>query len=151
VSLTGPVDWRGFLFAEIGLLANTKTRTAANRSLRLYPEEYSTRNTNQSSLTLRADQSAATGKTVISGAQIRAARALLRWTSRELAKKASLSIFTIEAIEKDDDDTSHPDTPAIQIALEAGGVEFINSVGVLMRPQRQERKNLLGVAPPTVP
>jgi hypothetical protein len=31
-----------------------------------------------------------------------------------------------------------------------GGVEFINSVGVLMRPQRQERKNVLGVEPPTV-
>jgi DNA-binding XRE family transcriptional regulator len=71
-------------------------------------------------LTLRADQSAATGKTVISGAQIRAARALLRWTSRELAKKARLSIFTIEAIENDDDDTSHPDAPVIQTALEAG-------------------------------
>jgi DNA-binding XRE family transcriptional regulator len=101
-------------------------------------------------LTLRADQSAATRKTVISGAQIRAARALLRWTSRELAKKARLSIFTIEAIENDDDDTSHPDAPVIQTALEAGGVEFINSVGVLMRPQRQERKNVLGVEPPTV-
>jgi DNA-binding XRE family transcriptional regulator len=113
-------------------------------SLRLYQREYSARNPNQSSLTVRADQSAATRKAVISGAQVRAARALLRWTSRELAKRASLSIFTVEAIESDDEDTSHPDAPAVQIALEAGGVEFINSIGVLMRPERRERKIALG-------
>jgi DNA-binding XRE family transcriptional regulator len=95
-------------------------------------------------LTVRANQSAATRKAVISGAQVRAARALLRWTSRELAKRASLSIFTVEAIESDDEDTSHPDAPAVQIALEAGGVEFINSIGVLMRPERGERKTALG-------
>jgi DNA-binding XRE family transcriptional regulator len=100
---------------------------------------------------LRADQSAATGKAVISGAQVRAARALLRWTSRELAKKASLSIFTVEAIENNDDDISHPDAPAVQIALEAGGVEFINSVGVLMRPERRECKNAVALGPLTEP
>jgi DNA-binding XRE family transcriptional regulator len=77
---------------------------------------------------------------VISGAQVRAARALLRWSSRELAKKASLSIFTVEAIENDDDDISHPDTPAIKTALEAGGVEFINSIGVVMRPESRNAK-----------
>jgi hypothetical protein len=117
--------------------------------LRLYQREYSARHPNRSSLTLRADQSAATRKAVISGAQVRAARALLRWTSRELAKKSSLSIFTVEAIENNDDDISHPDAPAVQIALEAGGVEFINSVGVLMRPERRECKNAVAVGPLT--
>jgi DNA-binding XRE family transcriptional regulator len=114
-----------------------------NIRLRIYPKEYLARNANQPSSVLRADQSAATRKAMISGAQVRAARALLRWTSRELAKKASLSIFTVEAIESDDEDTSHPDAPAVQTALEAAGVEFINSIGVLMRPESRNAKTLI--------
>jgi DNA-binding XRE family transcriptional regulator len=65
---------------------------------------------------------------MITGPQIRAARAMLGWTSRELARRAVVSIATINAVE----DTNLPssrrqgDLAAIQMALEDGGIEFTN-------------------------
>jgi hypothetical protein len=63
--------------------------------------------------------------------QIRAARALVRWSARELAEKASLSLPTIQRIEVATGipSTSAKTLDAIERALAAAGVEFIDENG----------------------
>ena len=64
---------------------------------------------------------------MIVGLQIRAARAMLRWTAAELGRKAGVSLPTIQRIERVDGvPTSRGDTLSrIEEALMAGGIEFI--------------------------
>lgn len=80
---------------------------------------------------------------MVSGAQIRAARALLSWSSEALAEHAGTTRQTIQRLEQYDGiPASRSQTlGAVQRALEAGGVEFIGSPddgpGVrLMNPRR---------------
>jgi transcriptional regulator with XRE-family HTH domain len=74
---------------------------------------------------------------MISGPQIRAARALLGWTARDLALRAVVSISTVYLIE---DATGLPSTTvkqvaAVQAALETAGIEFLegDASGVRLR------------------
>jgi hypothetical protein len=64
----------------------------------------------------------------LSGAQIRAARALLRWSVGELARNALLGLNTIKRAEANDGETSltAANKLAIRRALESAGVEFTN-------------------------
>ena len=64
----------------------------------------------------------------LSGGQIRAARALLRWSTEELARQASLGLNTIKRAEAKDGKTSltAANELAIRRACEAAGVEFTN-------------------------
>ena len=64
----------------------------------------------------------------ITGPQFRAARAMLGWTVLELARRAIVSVATINAIEDTNVPSSHRrgDLAAIQAALEEGGIEFTN-------------------------
>jgi len=67
----------------------------------------------------------------LTSAQIRAARALLRWSAEELAQQSLLSVATIrraELTEKETAMTSANDV-AVRRALEAAGVEFIDENG----------------------
>jgi hypothetical protein len=82
-----------------------------------------------------------TGAAVISGAQVRAARALLGWTARALAHKASVPIFTIEWIEGEGKITGsdRKALAAIKETLEADGVEFIGSIGVQLHPKKRRK------------
>ncbi len=67
---------------------------------------------------------------MITGSQVRAAKALLRWSGDDLAKKAGIAISTIRRIEAEDGvlATANIKTiDAVQIALEQGGVEFIGT------------------------
>lgn len=67
---------------------------------------------------------------MITGAQVRAAKALIRWSGNELAEKAGVSISSIRRIEAVDglpDATSVKILHAIQAALEGAGVEFIGT------------------------
>lgn len=67
---------------------------------------------------------------MITGAQVRAAKALIRWSGNELAEKAGVSISSIRRIEAVDglpDATSVKILHAIQATLEAAGVEFIGT------------------------
>jgi hypothetical protein len=82
-----------------------------------------------------------TGAAVISGAQVRAARALLGWTARALAVKASVPIFTIEWIEGEGKITGsdRKALAAVQETLEADGVEFIGSIGVQLPPRKRRK------------
>jgi hypothetical protein len=67
----------------------------------------------------------------ISSAQMRAARALLRWTALDLAKASKVGVATIRRVEVIDGEISA--TPAneaaLRHALEAAGVEFIDENG----------------------
>jgi len=67
----------------------------------------------------------------LASAQIRAARALLRWTVDDLAREASLGRNTILRAEVADGQTSltAANDLAIRRALEAAGVEFIDEDG----------------------
>ena len=74
------------------------------------------------------------GKTMakpLAASQIRAARALVRWTANDLAREAVLGRNTILRAEAADDHTSltAANDLALRRALEAAGVEFIDEDG----------------------
>jgi len=64
----------------------------------------------------------------LTSAQIRAARALIRWSAEDLARQTALGITTIRRAELAKDETSltEANDRAIRFALEAAGVEFID-------------------------
>ena len=82
---------------------------------------------------------------MISGAQIRAARAMMGWTARALAREAYVPDFTLEWIEGDGTLTikDRKALVAIQVALEEAGIEFIGSTGVQLQPKSSKRKQSL--------
>ena len=81
---------------------------------------------------------------VPSGAQIRAARALLGWTVRDLARRAVVSITAVNLIEGATglSSTTAGQARAVQEALETAGVEFLgdDAPGVRLHPKRRQRK-----------
>ncbi len=64
----------------------------------------------------------------LSSAQIRAARALLRWSATDLARESSVGVNTIRRAEVAKEGTSltAANELAIRRALQAAGVEFID-------------------------
>lgn len=81
----------------------------------------------------------------ISGAQMRAARALLRWTALDLAKASKVGVATIRRVEVIDGEISatSANQAALRRALEHAGVEFIEEngggAGVRLRKPRDKR------------
>jgi ribosome-binding protein aMBF1 (putative translation factor) len=67
----------------------------------------------------------------LSAAQIRAARALLRWSAADLARESALGVNTIRRAEVAEKETqlTTANELAIRRALEAAGVEFIDENG----------------------
>jgi hypothetical protein len=63
--------------------------------------------------------------------QIRAARALIKWTAEDLSRQSAVSLRTIRRAEFAERDTSMiaANDLAIRRALEAAGVEFIDENG----------------------
>ena len=78
----------------------------------------------------------------ISSDQIRAARALLRWSAQKLAAESGVGIATIKRYEVMEGVPAGNSRVinALRAALESGGVEFIGSPedgpGVRMRPPK---------------
>jgi hypothetical protein len=76
---------------------------------------------------------------VLTGQQIRAARAILRWKAIELAEKAAVGLSTVQRAEAVDGPAPmmRANMDVIRRALEAGGVEFIpedgGGIGVRLR------------------
>jgi ribosome-binding protein aMBF1 (putative translation factor) len=68
---------------------------------------------------------------LLTPAQIRAARALLRWSAAELAQASALGANTIRRAEVAEVETSltAANELAVRRALEAAGVEFIDENG----------------------
>jgi transcriptional regulator with XRE-family HTH domain len=79
---------------------------------------------------------------VINGAQIREARNLLHWKAETLAKRARLTVQTIQRAESVDDDppVRIANLYAIQRALEDAGVEF--TIGDAPNVRLKERSGL---------
>lgn len=67
----------------------------------------------------------------LTSGQIRAARALLRWSAEDLARASTVGVATIRRAELADAETSMnaPNDKAIRQALEAAGIVFINENG----------------------
>jgi len=65
---------------------------------------------------------------MITGSQIRAARAFLRWSASELASKAGVGVQTIIRFEAVDSVPPSRSSTLIDVkaALEAGGIEFLS-------------------------
>lgn len=68
---------------------------------------------------------------MLTAAQIRAARALLRWTAQDLADRSALGVTTIRRAELAEGLTSLTvsNDLAVRRALETAGVEFIEENG----------------------
>ena len=81
---------------------------------------------------------------MISGSQIRAARALLNWKQADLAKASGVAESTIKLVERSAVDTRSGTLEKLQIAFEKAGVQFIpdrspsldGGPGVRLSPQR---------------
>ena len=84
----------------------------------------------------------------LTSAQIRAARALLRWSAEDLAQESAIGVTTIRRAELADSETSMTaaNDLAVRRTLEMAGVEFIDEngggPGVRLRklPQGRQRK-----------
>jgi hypothetical protein len=81
----------------------------------------------------------------LTSAQMRAARALIRWSADDLARETALSVTTIRRAELTEDETSMTaaNDLAVRRALEAAGVEFIEEngggAGVRLRQRRRPK------------
>jgi hypothetical protein len=83
----------------------------------------------------------------ISSAQMRAARALLRWTALDLAAASKVGVATIRRVEVVDGEipVTAANESAIRRALESAGIEFIEENGKgdgvrFHKPRRSRRK-----------
>jgi len=67
----------------------------------------------------------------LTSGQIRAARALLRWSAEDLARASTVGVATIRRAELVEGETSMnaPNDKAIRQALEAAGIVFIEENG----------------------
>ena len=78
-------------------------------------------------------------------AQIRAARALIRWRAEDLAEKSSVGVATIRRAELSENETSLTavNDAAIRRTLEEAGIEFIDEngggPGVRLRKRQQKK------------
>lgn len=63
---------------------------------------------------------------MITRAQLRGARAMLGWTSDELARRSKIHRRTIRKLEKGEAMPQRKTLKAVIAALQAGGVEFPN-------------------------
>jgi hypothetical protein len=85
------------------------------------------------------DMKKSTALTPLASGQIRAARALVRWTAEDLARASAVGVATIRRAELTEHQTSltAANDLAIRNALEAAGVQFIaqngGGIGVRLR------------------
>lgn len=84
------------------------------------------------------------GPREITPGQIRAARALLRWTALDLAQASGVGVATIRRVEVLEGETNMtiPNQAAVRGALEAAGIEFIdeNGDGIGVRLRRPAKR-----------
>jgi hypothetical protein len=80
----------------------------------------------------------------LTSSQLRAARALLRWSAEDLARHSALGVTTIRRAELTESETSltAANDQAVRRALESAGVEFIdeNGGGPGVRLRRRQLK-----------
>lgn len=82
----------------------------------------------------------------LTSAQIRAARALLRWSAEDLARASAVGVATVRRAELAPNETSMttPNDMAVRLALEGAGVGFIaengGGPGVRLRNRDQKKR-----------
>jgi hypothetical protein len=81
----------------------------------------------------------------ITSAQMRAARAMLRWTAIDLAAASKVGVATIRRVEVVDGEIPLANEAAIRHAFETAGIEFIEENGTgegvrFRKPRRSRRK-----------
>ena len=83
----------------------------------------------------------------ISSAQMRAARAMLRWSALDLASQSKVGVATIRRVEVLDGEipVTAANEAAIRKAFEEAGIEFIDENGTgegvrFRKPRRAKRK-----------
>ena len=68
--------------------------------------------------------------------QVKAARALLGWSQKELAEHSGVSLSTLNRLERGDGDSSISSLRLIHKAFEQAGIQLVNSpdgaIGVLL-------------------
>jgi hypothetical protein len=72
---------------------------------------------------------------VVTPAQIRAARGLLRITGQELADAAQMNVSTVRRFEDEETKGSPLGQRALKAALEAMGIEFIGLRGIQLKDE----------------
>jgi transcriptional regulator with XRE-family HTH domain len=79
----------------------------------------------------------------LTSAQIRAARALIRWSALELAERSGVGVTTIRRAELTESQTklTRVNDQAIRRTLEEAGVEFIDAEGSGPGVRLREAKN----------
>jgi hypothetical protein len=83
--------------------------------------------------------------TALTSAQLRAARALIRWSAEDLALHSAVGVTTIRRAELTENKTSltAANNQALRRALEAAGVDFIEEngggPGVRLRKRHQKK------------
>lgn len=70
---------------------------------------------------------------ILTSLQCRAARAALRWGTRELAERSGVGSTTISRFEKDHSKPIHGNMLALRQAFEAAGVTFLNGDGLRVK------------------
>jgi transcriptional regulator with XRE-family HTH domain len=85
-------------------------------------------------------------KSILTSAQIRAARALLNWTARHLSEESGVSQSTIHRAEnaRGCPSTHEQRLAAIKRALERSGVDFLDCSGVRLRAVDGDEDNCTG-------
>jgi ribosome-binding protein aMBF1 (putative translation factor) len=72
---------------------------------------------------------------MITGQQIRAARAMLKWSAKDLSAHADLSWATIQRMEAEEGvpNANAKNVEAVKQAFEKAGIEFLPDNGVRLR------------------
>ena len=80
---------------------------------------------------------------MVTSAQCRAARGLLQWSQRELAKQAGIGLVTVIQLENGVGQPRRATLQVVRNAFEAAGVEFIDEngggPGVRLRKRQQKK------------
>jgi DNA-binding XRE family transcriptional regulator len=97
----------------------------------------SNNNTDKEHTILALDLSTALLSRMISPLHCRAARTLLKWTVRDLAKAANLSPNTISMFENERASPNPATLTVIKLTFEQHGIEFLNgdAPGVRLKPR----------------
>ena len=86
---------------------------------------------------LRGLGQAANQDSCICGAQIKAARILLGWSQAQLSWRARVSEGTILRIENGSPEPRKSTRAKIAFALRRAGIDFVDLVGVTLRPDKR--------------
>lgn len=77
---------------------------------------------------------------IINAAQVRAARGLIAWSQRDLASAANVGVSTVADFERGARAPIANNLAAIQRALEAAGIAFINGDEPGVKLKRQSKR-----------